>query len=437
MTNKTRGVSPDINTDSASQPELSRGNDTFRVGIVGGGAAGLMAAGYAIEQGAQVTVFEHRDRLALKLGITGKGRCNVTNDCGRDEFLANVPTNPRFLYTALAEFSPADTMEFFGSLGVELKVERGNRVFPVSDKASDIVRALKKYAADAKIVWGEVTRLMLSDGVCEGVVCRTAEGERNYPFDRVIVATGGMSYPSTGSRGAGYELARQAGLAVNPPRASLVPLTVKEKWCSELMGLSLRNVGVKIIDTNKGNTVFSDFGELLFTHFGISGPVVLSASAFVNTDKLSGGRYAFEIDLKPALDDETLDKRILRDFSDNLNRDFQNSLGALLPLSMIPVIVRESGIDPRKKVNAVTREERARLCGIIKHFTLTLTGCRPIDEAIVTSGGVDVRELSPKTMEAKRVAGLRFAGEVIDVDACTGGFNLQIAFSTARLAAKL
>lgn len=365
--------------------------------------------------------------------ITGKGRCNVTNNCKElNELISNVPVNGRFLYSAFSNFMPSDTVDLMEDMGVPLKCERGNRVFPVSDKAVDIVDALTHYGTDdgAEVIHGRAKELIIEDGTLKGV--RTDDGEEIFA-DSVIVATGGMSYPQTGSTGDGYELARQAGHTIVEPKPSLVPLTAHEGFCSELMGLSLRNVGMKVIDTKKNSkVVFEDFGEMLFTHFGVSGPMVLSASSHLR--EMEKGRYHILIDLKPALTAEQLDARILRDFSENANRDFINSLGALLPRKLIPVVVRLSGIKSNSKVNQITKEQRRRLVEILKEFKVTVKGFRPIEEAIVTSGGVKVSEINPKTMESKLLPNLFFAGEVIDVDAYTGGFNLQIAFSTGRLA---
>lgn len=401
--------------------------------IVGAGAAGLLAAGTASGLGKDVVILERNERPARKVMITGKGRCNVTNNCKElNELISNVPVNGRFLYSAFSNFMPSDTIDLVEDMGVTLKCERGNRVFPVSDKAVDIVDALTHYGTDdgAEIVNGRAKELIIEDGVLKGV--RTFEGEEIFA-DSVIVATGGMSYPQTGSTGDGYELARQAGHTIIEPKPSLVPLTAHEGFCSELMGLSLRNVGMKVVDTKKNNkTVYEDFGEMLFTHFGVSGPMVLSASSHLR--EMEKNRYHIFIDLKPALTAEQLDARILRDFSENTNKDYINALGALLPRKLIPVVVRLSGIKGNTKVNQITKEERRRLVELLKSFKVTVKGFRPIEEAIVTSGGVKVSEINPKTMESKLLPNLYFAGEVIDVDAYTGGFNLQIAFSTGRLA---
>ena len=398
-----------------------------RIAVIGGGAAGMMAAGNAVELGADVTLFEKNDKLGKKLAITGKGRCNVTNNCGIDEFLNSVPVNSKFLYTAINNFTPADTIEFFESLGVKLKTERGNRVFPVSDKASDIVNAMRKYSK-CKIINETVKKLIITDETVTGLV--TDGGE--YNFDSVIVCTGGKSYPLTGSTGDGYKLAAQAGLTVTPLRASLVPIEIEESWCKDLQGLSLKNISVDIKQGDK--TVFTDFGEMLFTHFGLSGPVILSASSHIRN--IESGKYEVVIDLKPALDEKTLDTRLISDFGKYINKNFANALNDLLPQKMIPVIIGLTGIDPYKKVNSVTQEERRTLLNLMKSLTLTVKGFRPIAEAIITSGGIAVKELDPRTMRAKKVKGLYFAGEVIDVDAYTGGFNLQIAFSTAVTASR-
>ena len=401
-------------------------NSQKKIAVVGGGAAGLMAAGTASLYGADVTVFEHIGRLGKKLAITGKGRCNVTNQCTLEEFLQNVPTNPRFLYTALNAFSTEDTVSHFENLGVKLKVERGRRVFPESDKAIEIVDAMKRYAEAAQIIYEKV--ISLKKGCIGEFIITTPNGE--YQFDSVILATGGRSYPLTGSDGSGHRLARKLGHTVTPLTPSLVPLESPSHIPEALQGLSLKNISIKLIQND--TVIFSDFGELLFTHFGVSGPVILSASSHLPKKSLENTYIS--IDLKPALDEMTLDRRILHDFAERAHKNFQNALDALLPSKMIPVIVSLSKIDPYKKVNSITKEERARLLHLLKNFTLPISSTRPIEEAIITSGGVDVKEISPKTMESKLIPGLYFAGEVIDVDAYTGGYNLQIAFSTGYLA---
>lgn len=403
---------------------------TRRVCVIGGGAAGMMAAIKAAQSGAEVTLIERNDRCGKKLRITGKGRCNVTNACDTREFLCHVPTNPRFLYSALNAFSTDDTQAFFEDAGVPLKVERGRRVFPVSDRAEDIVRALINRMSElgVKVVCGRVDGIEASDGK----VCACTVGQRRIQTDAVIIATGGKSYPGTGSDGDGYALARSLGHTVTPLVPSLVPLTSKSKICPSLQGLSLRNVALTVTDTVSGKQVYEDFGEMMFTHFGMTGPMILSASAHL--EQMSAGRYEAHIDLKPALDEKELDARILSDFAKYANKDFINALSDLLPSKLIPVIVGLSGIDSRKKVNSVTREERLALCSVIRDLRVRIDGFRPIAEAIVTKGGVETKEINPKTMESKLCEGLYFAGEVIDVDAYTGGYNLQIAFSTGALA---
>ncbi|MCR5122369.1 MAG: NAD(P)/FAD-dependent oxidoreductase [Ruminococcus sp.] len=399
--------------------------------IIGGGAAGMMCAVQAAWLGHEVIVLEHEGQPCRKLNITGKGRCNVTNNCDVQTVMANIPRNARFLFSALSRFTPADTMAFFESLGIELKTERGNRVFPMSDKAQDISGALINAAKDAgvRVIRDEARSLMIEGGAVKGVYGKNAE----YFAERVVVAAGGLSYPKTGSTGAGYALARQAGHTVTECMGSLVPVELYGNECAQAMGLSLKNCGLTVRNEQTGKVIFAEQGEMLFTHFGMSGPLVLSASAHL-TD-IASVKYVFSIDFKPALDEKKLDERILRDFADIPNRDFDNSLGRLLPASIIPVIIKRSQIPPAKKVNQITREERQRLVQTIKALTFEVKGLRPVEEAIITRGGVEVTELSPKTMESKLVSGLHFIGEVIDADAYTGGFNLQIAWSTAYAAA--
>ena len=405
-----------------------------KIVIIGGGPAGLKAALTAASRykdKAEICIMEKNERFGRKLMITGKGRCNVTNNCDLDTLIANVPKNGRFLYSAFSSFLPQDTMKYFETMGVPLKTERGNRVFPQSDKAVDIVDALVKglkplgikqihvKAKSIKIKGEKVAGVELEDGqVIEA--------------DSVVLATGGMSYPVTGSTGDGYRMAKDLGHTVTELKPSLVPLNCHEGFCSRLAGLSLKNVTLSVFDGDKKKPIFKEMGEMLFTHFGISGPLVLSASAYLK--KMGKAKYKAVIDLKPALTVEQLDKRILRDFENEKNKDFANSLDALLPKSIIPVIIERSGIAPREKVNQISREQRTDLCRAIKEFTLNITGFRPIEEAIITSGGVSVKEINPSTMESKLISGLFFAGEIIDVDAFTGGFNLQIAFSTGYLA---
>ena len=397
--------------------------------IVGGGAAGCMAAVQAARFGKSVLLFERNDNIGRKLRITGKGRCNVTNNSSMDEHMKNIPVNPRFLYSAFSMFSAEDTMDFFEQLGVPLKTERGNRVFPVSDNAEDIVaafgREMKKLGV--KIIHKRVSSLIIEDGIC----CGVKAGGEEFRSGSVLIACGGKSYPNTGSTGDGYKLAESAGHTVTELKPSLVPLVSPDKYCAEMMGLSLRNVTLNLYDGKK--KIYSELGEMLFTHFGVSGPLVLSASSHIRV--MSAERYKLLIDLKPALTPEQLDARIQRDFAENLNRDFINGIRKLLPAKLIPVAVKLSGISSGQKVNGITKEQRHKFGELIKAFPVRISGFRPIDEAIVTSGGVSVKEIDPGTMESKLCERLFFAGEVIDVDAYTGGFNLQIAFSTAYTAA--
>ena len=403
-----------------------------KIVIIGGGAAGLMAACCAAyryrDGGAQITLIEKNEKAGRKLMITGKGRCNVTNNCDLDTLISHVPRNGKFLYSAFSGFLPQDTMTFFESLGVPLKTERGNRVFPVSDKASDIVDALVKCVRSHKIkvIHATAKEIVSENGKVTGA--RLAD-DSFFPADRVILATGGISYPLTGSTGDGYRMAAQLGHTVTELKPSLVPLTVHEGFCSHLAGLSLKNVTFSVFEEGKKKPIFSELGEMLFTHFGVSGPLVLSASSHMRY--MGKKQYTAAVDLKPALSPEQLDRRILRDFEEEKNKDLSNALDKLLPKSLIPVIIFLSGIDPRTKINQISREERLELGKIIKNLPLTVTGFRPIEEAIITSGGISVKEVDPATMESKLVRGLFFAGEILDVDAYTGGFNLQIAFSTA------
>ncbi len=402
--------------------------DAIKIAVIGGGAAGMMAAGTALSYGADVTIFESTDRLGKKLAITGKGRCNVTNNCSREEFLENVTKNPRFLYAALSALSPEDTMRMFESLGVSLKTERGRRVFPESDKAIDIVNALRQYCSGARVVHHKVSSVSASE---DGFTVTAAK--KDYSFDKVIIATGGKSYPLTGSDGSGYKLAMKLGHSVTELIPSLIPLTSHSPLCRLMQGLSLKNVKITIKD-EANKVLYTDFGEMMFAHFGVTGPVILSASARIRDYDITTLKLC--IDLKPALDEKTLDARLLSDFQKKSNKDLINSLGDLLPTKMIEPFILLCGIDGRKKVNSITKEERRLLLNTLKCFEITLDGYRPIEEAIVTSGGVEVKEITPKTMESKLIPGLYFAGEVIDVDAYTGGYNLQIAFSTGYLAGK-
>ena len=399
----------------------------MRVLIVGGGAAGLMAAGTAARHGHTVTVLERNARPARKVMITGKGRCNVTNACTVPEVIAQVRHNARFLYSALTAFTPQDTVAFFEALGVPLKTERGGRVFPVSDKAVDIVDALVGQAKTAGVhfLQGRAAHLLTQDGRCTGVT--TQEG-MSIPADAVIVATGGASYPGTGSTGDGYALAAEAGHTVVPPRASLVGLSSPDLFCLDLQGLSPKNVTLTLTDTQKNKVLYRELGEMLFTHFGVSGPLVLTASTYM--DDPSPGRYALSLDWKPGLTPEQLDLRLQRDLTERANTDLGNALGKLLPRALIPVVLRQTGIPAGKKARDVTKAERRALAAYLKAMPIRVDGLRPLEEAIVTAGGVSVREVDARTMASKRLPGLYFAGEVLDVDACTGGFNLQIAFST-------
>ncbi|MBE6861677.1 MAG: NAD(P)/FAD-dependent oxidoreductase [Ruminococcus sp.] len=396
--------------------------------IIGGGAAGCIAAITAARCGKSVIVFERNDHVGRKLRITGKGRCNVTNNCDTQTLMNNIPVNSRFLYSAFAAFGTQEVMDFFEELGVPLKTERGNRVFPVSDNAQDIVDALalELKRLGVKVIHKRVQKILCSDGVCTGV----RAGGQDYNAQSVLIACGGKSYPNTGSDGDGYTFAESVGHTVTELKPSLVPLVSPDKYCSEMMGLSLRNVKLSLYDGEK--CVYTELGEMLFTHFGASGPLVLSASSHIR--EMSPNRWKLSIDLKPGLTAEQLDARIQHDFAENLNRDFANGIRKLLPAKLIPVAVKLSGIAPDRKINGITKEERHKLGELIKAFPVRISGFRPIDEAIITSGGVSVKEINPKTMESKLVSGLFFAGEVIDVDAYTGGFNLQIAFSTAYLA---
>ena len=397
--------------------------------VIGGGAAGMMAAGTAVLYGADVTIFESTDRLGKKLAITGKGRCNLTNRCSTQEFLENVVNNPRFLYTALSEFDTESTISFFESLGVPLKTERGKRVFPVSDKAKDIVDAMRKYAEGARIIYKKVSSVVQEDDESFSVFA----GNERHSFDSVIIATGGKSYPLTGSDGSGYKIVQKLGHKITELTPSLVPIESKDEICKDLQGLSLKNVAITVRDENNNN-LFSDFGEMMFTHFGVTGPMILSASSHLKKHDIQSLKLS--IDLKPALDEKTLDNRVLSDFKAQNNKDFINALGGLLPTKLIEPFVRLVGVDPRKKVNNITKQERKTIVEKLKNLEISLYRFRPIEEAIITSGGVDVKEVNPKTMESKIKKGLFFAGEILDLDAYTGGYNLQIAFSTAYLAGK-
>ena len=396
--------------------------------IAGGGAAGLMTAITAARRGLSVTALEPNGKTGKKLRITGKGRCNVTNDSAPQDFLQKVCTNARFLKSPLYAFPPEAAKKFFEELGVPLKTERGERVFPVSDNANDVADALERAAKDAGV---RFLKERLTD-VCtaDGRVTAAVTDHGKHSCRAVVICTGGLSYPGTGSTGDGYRLAARLGHTIVPPRASLVPLEA-ESDCARMQGLSLRNVGLTLLRGDK--VLYREQGEMLFTHFGVSGPLILSASACLPEDVSS---CRIEIDLKPALTPEKLDERLLRDFSENINRDFTNALDALLPQKLIPVVIERSGIPARLKVNSIRREQRLALRDTIKRFTIRLIARRPVEEAIVTAGGVDVREINPRTMESRLVNGLYFAGEVLDLDACTGGYNLQVAWSTGHAAGR-
>ena len=426
-----------------------------KVLIVGGGAAGLMAAGAAVRQGHEVTVLEHMEKPGQKILVTGKGRCNVTNDCTAEEFLRHVRTNPRFLFSSLGAFPPARTMELFEGLGVELKVERGRRMFPVSDRAEEIRQALLRYAEEARIVRDGAQKLLLEPlapveeaapavpenprhpkkkkpgAACRCVGVRGTSG-REYRADAVLVATGGLSYPTTGSTGDGYKLAEQAGHTIVEPVPSLVSLVSHDPDCKKMMGLALKNVTLTLFED--GKAIFDEQGEMLFTHFGISGPLTLSASSHLGDMKKH--RYHAEIDLKPALSEEQLYDRITRDFALLANHAAQGALVKLLPSSMQPVMVARWGIDPATRANQITREQKMALVNLCKHWQVPVNALGDKEHAVITAGGVDVREVDPKTMASKLCDGLYFAGEVLDVDARTGGYNLQIAWSTAQAAVR-
>lgn len=399
--------------------------------VIGGGAAGMMAAIAVADTGIDVELLEKNEKLGKKIYITGKGRCNVTNDCEPDVFFANVVSNPKFLYSAFYSFAPTQVMELLQEKGCPLKVERGNRVFPVSDHSSDVIKTLQKAMLDKKVkisLHTEVKSLLVEDGVCCGVELRDG---RKLKADAVVVATGGVSYASTGSTGDGYRFAQQTGHKMVDTKPALVPFTVKESWPLSLQGLTLKNVEVTLQDGKK--QVYNGFGEMLFTHFGISGPLILSASSYY-AKKYYGKEVDLYIDLKPALTKEQLDKRILRDFEEKQNKQFKNALDGLLPAKMIPVIVQLTQIPADKFIHDITREERMGLVEVLKKLPLVVTGTRPFNEAIITQGGVSVKDINPSTMESKLTKNLYFAGEVLDLDALTGGFNLQIAWSCGYLA---
>lgn len=404
----------------------------YDVIIIGGGAAGMLAAGTAAKRGLKVVLIEKNRILGKKLLITGKGRCNITNACDEvEELIRNVTKNSSFLYSAFYGFTNIDTIEFFNDLGVETKVERGNRVFPVSDKSSTVVDALVRYIkrCGVEIIHDKVKEITIDDAKHINGVLTEKYGK--IQASSVILATGGMSYRATGSTGDGYNFAKALGHTVTEITPSLVPVQVEEPWVYDLMGLSLKNIEITVYN-EKNKKIYDDFGELMFAHFGLSGPVILSASAHMRP--MQAGKYKIKIDLKPALDEKQLDARLIRDFQKYANKDFCNALGDLLPSGLIDTIVKLSGIEPHKKVNSVTKEERQKLHRVIKGIEINVKDFCPIEQAIITSGGVSVKEIDPSTMESKIITGLFFAGEIIDVDAYTGGFNLQIAFSTGVLA---
>jgi len=393
--------------------------------VIGGGPAGLIAAAKAGQNGKSVILIEKNKIIAKKLRITGKGRCNITNSADIPTFIENVKTNADFLYSAFYSFTNDDAINLFESVGVPVKTERGGRIFPQSDSAKDVAEALIRYAKsfNVKFITATVQKILVENSIVCGVLADNNEIYAN----SIIIATGGASYPLTGSTGDGYKFAKDLGHNIIKPKPSLVPLVIEENWAAELQGLSLKNIEIKVIKNEK--CVYDDFGEMLFTHFGVSGPVILSASAHIK-----GDGYKINLDLKPALTIEQLDKRIQRDFLQNTNKNFSNALDDLLPQKLIPIIIKLSEIDEHIKVHQITKLQRAKLVQLLKKMPLTVIGTRPIEEAIITSGGVDTLQINPSTMESKLIGGLFFAGEVIDVDAYTGGFNLQIAYSTGYLA---
>ncbi len=412
----------------------------MKVVVIGGGPAGMMSAISAAKSGDKVVLLEKNNILGKKILITGKGRCNITSSLNIDDFINNIPGNGRFLYSAFENFDNKDIIELLKKKGVSVKEERGNRYFPTSDRAEDVRMALeretKKAGVDVKLN-SKVCGIEIEDSRVKSVVLENGKIDA----DKIILATGGKSYPLTGSNGEGYEIAKALGHTIKDVRGSLVPLIAEKSVCSKMQGLSLRNVGIMLYDIEKDKKIYSDFGEMLFTHFGVSGPTILSGSAhllrYKDVDKkISNGKIVLKIDLKPALSFEQLDARILRDFTEVKNKQFKNSLDKLLPKKMIDVVIDKSKIDPEKHVNEITREERMNLVKILKCFVVRIDGFRSVDEAIVTAGGISVKEINPKTMESKIVSGLYFAGEIIDVDAYTGGFNLQIAYSTGFTAGK-
>ena len=411
----------------------------MKVLVIGGGPAGMMSAISSADEGKEVIIIEKNNELGKKILITGKGRCNITSSVDMSEFINNIPGNGRFLYSAFQNFTNKDIIELVERNGIKVKEERGNRYFPVTDKAIDVRNSLEKEVRKRNIevkLNSRVKEIIVKDNKVYGVLLENGE---QILADKIILATGGKSYPGTGSTGDGYKMAEKLGHTITQIRGSLVPLTSNESTCKELQGLSLRNVAIQIVDVESNKKIYDDFGEMLFTHFGVSGPTILSGSAhllrYKNVDELlKQNKIKLFIDLKPALIPEKLDERILRDFEEVKNKEFKNSLDKLLPQKMIPVVIEKSGIDQYKRVNEITKEERQRFVNILKKFEIAINGFRPVEEAIVTAGGVSIKEINPKTMESKIINGLYFAGEIIDVDAYTGGFNLQIAYSTGYTA---
>ena len=421
----------------------------MKVVVIGGGPAGMMAAITASKMQNEVYLLEKNNKLGRKLLITGKGRCNITSSLDMSEFIANVPGNGKFLYSCFENYTNKDIIKFLEKYGLHVKEERGNRIFPTTDKSLDVLNVFEKALKESKIkikFGADVTKINVEDNKIVGITYKDEDGiSKNLMADKVILATGGNTYTSTGSNGEGYELAKKLGHTITKVRPSLVPITAQGHdltVCKELQGLSLKNVGIKFINSDNKKSIYEDFGEMIFTHFGVSGPTILSGSAHLLRYKkvdelLKEGKIKLKIDLKPALSIEKLDQRIQRDFEEVKNKEFKNSLDKLLPQKLIPVIIEKSEIKKDKKVNEITKQERTKLVNILKNFEITLSGFRPIEEGIITAGGVSVKEISPKTMESKLIKGLYFAGEIIDVDAYTGGFNLQIAYSTGYTAGLL
>lgn len=410
----------------------------MRVVVIGGGPAGMMSAITAKEKGNDVILLEKMERLGRKLLITGKGRCNITSSLPIDEFISNTPGNGQFLYSAYKNYTNKDIIKFLNKQGLEVKEERGNRVFPVTDKSLDVLECFKKRLKELNVEIKYNTEVLEIEAKNEKLVVKTKEDV--FEADKVILATGGKSYPLTGSTGDGYKIAKKLGHTITPIKPSLVPLECYDKnICKNLQGLSLKNVRIKLENLNNKKIIYEDFGEMIFTHFGVSGPTILSSSShlvrYKNIDELlKNKKIILKIDFKPALSEEKLDERILRDFSELKNKQFKNSLDKLLPQKLIPIVIDKLGISPDKKVNEITKNERKKIVMLLKNFEIEISGFRPIEEAIITSGGISIKEINPKTMESKLVKGLYFAGEIIDVDSYTGGFNLQIAYSTGYTA---